>query len=181
MLQQMQMCMNKVIQKWCFLRCCHDFGGPRASWRQPRRRNRNCSQKVKPGVSFSGGYFGSFLLPKKDWGDSIGVCFYVPFCHRSGKPPATISKDFGVMSKSILGSFGLRFGRCCKTQKMQPFQTKYLVWQVLGLRFCFRFLNFLNVFFVSLSRRTVCSILADLGLRKESMLGPILKVFVDFA
>ena len=44
----------------------------------------------------------------------------------------------------------------CETKQMQPFQAKSLVWEVPGLRFCIIFANFLNVFFMLLSRRIFC-------------------------
>ena len=49
---------------------------------------------------------------------------------------------------------------------MQPFQAKCLIWELLGLRFCIFFAYFLNVFFMLLSRRTFCSILADLSFQR---------------
>ena len=64
---------------------------------------------------------------------------------------------------------------------MQPFQAKCLIWKVLGLRFCMLFANFSNEFFVLLSRRTFCAILAHLGFQRVSLLGSIFIVFADFA
>ena len=52
------------------------------------------------------------------------------------------------------------------------------VWEVLGLRFCILFANFLHVFFMLRSRQSFCSILTDFGLPKRSLLEAI---FVDFA
>ena len=44
--------------------------------------------------------------------------------------------DFEVISGSILGTCCNLFCRCYQTQKVQLFRAKYLVWEVLGLRFC---------------------------------------------
>ena len=87
--------MEKVIQKWCFLRFCYDIGGPRASRKQLRRRNRKWPEKVAPGVSFSGGYFGSFLLPKRIWEDSVDVYFYAYFFIAFGKPSVAVLEIWG--------------------------------------------------------------------------------------
>ena len=67
------------------------------------------------------------------------------------------------------------------SKQLQHVQAKCLVWEVLGLRFGTFFAYFLNVFFVLLSRRTFCSILADLGLQKGSVLESILADFANFA
>ena len=64
---------------------------------------------------------------------------------------------------------------------MQPFQAKCLFWEVLGLRFCIIFANFLHVFFMLLSRQHFCLILADLGLQRRSLLEHCFTNFANFA
>ena len=129
-----------------FLRFRHDFGGPWASRKQPRRRNRNCPRKVKPGVSFSGGYFGSLLFPNRFLVHFVCVNFYVYFWHRFWEASGPNFEDLGVISGCLLGSFWTVFRRCCETQQMQPFKAKCLIWDVLGLRFC---IHFACVFYVA--------------------------------
>ena len=114
MLRQMQMCINKVIQKLCFLRFCHDLGSPWASRRQPRRRNRNCPQKIDPGLSFSRGYFRLFLCRRRFFVHFVCANSYAYFWHRFWEASCSNFVDCGVISGCLLGSFWTLFCRCCK-------------------------------------------------------------------
>ena len=64
---------------------------------------------------------------------------------------------------------------------MQPFQAKCLFWELLGLRFCIIFANFLHVFFMLPSRRPFCAILVDLGFQRGSLWESIFAGFANFA
>ena len=55
------------------------------------------------------------------WSIFFVTNFRVIFQIAFGKPPARISEDFEVVSKSIWGSVCLLFCKCCKSAKMQPF------------------------------------------------------------
>ena len=121
--------------------------------------------------SILGGYFGAFWVPNLIFVHFVCANFYAYFWHRFWEASGPNFEDLGVISGCLLGSFWTLFRRCCETQKMQPFQAKCLIWEVLGLRFCMIFANFSNVFFLLLPRWPFCSILAELGLQRGSLLG----------
>ena len=129
----------------------------------------------------SGNYFGPFWVPSPIFVHFVCASFYAYFWHRFWEASGPNFADLGVISECLSGSFWTRFCRCCKAQKMQSFEAKYLFGDVLGLRFWIIFANLLHVLFMLLSRRPFCSILADLGLQRGFLLEHFSTEFVNFA
>ena len=179
-LQQMQKSMKQVAQQLCFYTILAWFCGYGGLPEAAAKAVPNKTPKDQRSQSILGGYFGPFWFPNPIFVHFVCSNFYACFWHRSWEASGSNFNDFGVISGCLLGSFRPCCCRCCKTQKMQPFHMKSLVWEVLGLRFCIIFANFLNVFFMLLSRRPFCSILAELGLQKGSLLGYIFRRFCKF-
>ena len=139
------------------------FWGSRGLPEAARKTYRKMLHFGTPTTSVLGPYFRGFWFPNLIFLAVICVNFYVYFWHCFWEASASFFDDLGLIAGCFLESFWTLFRRCCKPQEMQPFQAKCLVWEVLGLRFCIIFVDFLNVFFMSLSRRHFCLILADLG------------------
>ena len=73
------------------------------------------------------------------------------------------------------------FSQMLRNSKNATLSSEILDLGGVGPPFLHFFAYFLNVLFMLLSRRTFCSIFADLGLQRGSVLGSILTVFANFA
>ena len=130
--------MNKVIQKWCFLRFCHDFGGPRASRRQPRRRNRNCPQKVDPGVTFRETILGHCCTQLDFLCILFVPTFMLIFGIAFGRPPASILNILGSFQSAFWCYFEHVFADAANLKKCISFKgnTCFGMCWASGFAFC---------------------------------------------
>ena len=143
----MQKSMKQVTQKSCFFAILAWFGVSGGSPEAASKKELKLPSKSCSGGKLFGPYFGTFLYPNWFFVHFVCANFYAYFWHRFWEASGPDFGDLGVISGCLLGSFWTLFRRCCETQKMQPFQAKCLIWEVLGLRFCIIFAIFSNVFF----------------------------------
>ena len=177
----MQKSMTQVTQKSFFFVILAWFGGSGGSPEAAPKTVPKKAPKDQRSQSILGGYFGPVWIPNLIFVHFVCANFNVYFWHRFWEASGHNFKNFGVISGCLLESFWTLFRRCCKTQKMQPFQAKCLIWEVLGLTFCMIFANLSNVFFLLLPRRPCSSIVAELGLQRGSLFELILADSANFA